>query len=151
MDRGDGRREDLVRRHLILVSRETGFKSVFPGHTQFRIDVNDIDPGVDRPFEIVIGRAGTAMQSKRYTGCGFDLSNSFDRQMLSLLAGKHTFAHAVRIADCRGQHVHFRLCDKLAGLFGSRQRAVGTGTVRMYLGAAADVSDFSLDDDRPRP
>src|SRR5271165_6855312 len=88
------------------------------------------------------------MQSKRYTGRGFDLSNSFDRQMLSLLAGNHTLAHAVRIADGGGQHVHLSLCDKLAGLFGSRQRAVGTGTVSTYLRAAPDVPNFSLDDHR---
>ena len=80
MDRGDGRREDLVRRHLILVSRETGFKSVFPRYTQFRIDVNDVDPGVDRAFQIVVRRAGTAMQSKGYTGGEPDLSNSPESQ-----------------------------------------------------------------------
>ena len=148
MDRGDGRREDLVRHHLVLATRETSLKSLFPGHTQFRVDVNDIDPGVDRPPEIVIGCAGTAMQSKRYTSRGFDLSNSFDRQMLSLLACNHTLAHTVRIPNGRGQHVHLRLCDKLPGLCRSCQRALGTGTVRVYLRAAADVPNFSFDDHR---
>ena len=45
-------REDLVRHHLVLALRETSFKSIFPRQTQFRIDVNDIDPGVDRPSQI---------------------------------------------------------------------------------------------------
>jgi hypothetical protein len=44
--------------------------------------VNDIDPGVDRLFEIVIGRAGTAMQSKRYTGRGLISRIRSIRQML---------------------------------------------------------------------
>ena len=54
-------RRPLVLHHLILAPREPDFQSLFPRQTQFLIDVNDVDPGVDRPFQIFIRRAGTAM------------------------------------------------------------------------------------------
>jgi len=107
---------------------------------------NDVDSGTDRLFQIFIRRTRPAMQSKGHKGRGSDLSNSLDRKMLSLLAGNHAFAHAVRITYCGGKHVHFRLRDELASLFGSGQCVVRTGTVRVNLRAASDVPNFSLDD-----
>jgi hypothetical protein len=52
--RGDGRREDLVRHNLIFALRQTSFQSLFPRQTQLRVDVNDVDPGADRLFQIFI-------------------------------------------------------------------------------------------------
>src|SRR5580704_2438978 len=144
MYRCDGRREDLVRHYFSLAPGETGFKSLLPRQTQFRIDVNDVDSGADRQFQIFIRRAGTAVQSEGYTSRGFDFSNSLDRKMLSLPAGHHALAHAVRISNGGGKHVYLRLRDELTSLFGSGQCVVRTGTVRVNLRAAADVPDFSL-------
>ena len=46
--RSNDRGKDRVQHNLVLVSGQTGFKSLFPCQTHFGVDVNDVDAGAER-------------------------------------------------------------------------------------------------------
>src|SRR5262245_8454951 len=76
--RADSVRKNLVRGHLIRISRKGGFQSFTPGEANLGVDVNDRDSRFDRLQEVLVVCSGATMEGQRYRCRLLDLANSLD-------------------------------------------------------------------------
>jgi hypothetical protein len=125
--------------------RKALLDSASPREPHLGIDVHDRHARSDRFAKIGIRGIRAAVQRHGYPGSFLDGSDQLDIQMLPGVTAHHTLQHTVHIAYGRSERIDRGLLHKPHRFVGRRERAVRRAVVNLR--TAADIADFSLDQD----
>lgn len=109
----DGR-QNLVRHNFVRITRQAVFERLPPRHSQFGIDVDDVNSGGDCLAKVVVTGTRTAVQGEKDSRCFLDSGDPFNIQVLLGFALHHAFNHAVRVANRRSEDINAGRVDELS-------------------------------------